>query len=173
MSVIDYLLAAVVALSVFIGFFRGFMREAISLVTWALAVWVALRFSFVVEPWLGVLDNSPAVRLWVARGVLFVGVLVIGALINHLMGRLVRGTGLSGTDRMLGMLFGLGRGALVVGVMVLAAQFAGLDEDAWWEDSALVPYGERIAEGLVELADEAGALLDNGTDTIPAPPVEP
>lgn len=169
MNTVDYLFVALVALSVLIGFWRGFMREAVSLVTWALAVWVALRFSWVLVPWLGVFDGSPGLQLWVARGVLFVAVLVAGALINHALYSLVRSTGLSGTDRMLGMLFGFGRGALVVGILVIAGQFAGLNGDPWWRDSALMPYGEQIADGLREVADEATVHLEDLTGNGAAP----
>jgi membrane protein required for colicin V production len=168
MSTVDYLFIAVVTLSVFIGFFRGFMREAVSLASWALAVWVAMRFAWVVQPWLAVFDDSQGLQLWVARGVLFVGVLVAGALLNHALAALVRGTGLTGTDRMLGMLFGLGRGALVIGVLVIAGQFAGFNGDPWWGDSALMPYGERLADGIREVAGQASLRVNDLANGTPA-----
>ncbi len=160
MSVIDYVLIVLIAVSIFIGFVRGFVREAVSLAAWAVAIWVALRYSWVVEPWLGRFDETPSMQLWLARGILFVAVLVAGAIVNYVLGLLVRGTGLSGTDRVLGMLFGFGRGVLVVGVLVIAGQFAGMSEDPWWQESRLLPYGEQLAQTMREMAHDAKGRLD-------------
>lgn len=168
MSVIDYVLIVLVAVSIFIGFVRGFVREAVSLAAWAVAIWVALRYSWILEPWLGRFDEAPSLQLWLARGILFVAVLIAGAIVNYVLGLLVRGTGLSGTDRMLGMLFGFGRGVLVVGVLVIAGQFAGMSEDPWWQDSRLLPYGEQLAEGMRELAHDAKGRLEHITRPAPA-----
>lgn len=160
MSVIDYVLIVLVAVSIFIGFVRGFVREAVSLAAWAVAVWVALRYSWVLDPWLGRFDEAPSLQLWLARGILFVAVLMAGAIVNYVLGLLVRSTGLSGTDRMLGMLFGFGRGVLVVGILVIAGQYAGMSEDPWWQHSRLLPYGEQLAEGMRELAHDARGRLE-------------
>ncbi len=165
MSVVDYALIVLVSISVLIGFVRGFVREAISVAALVLALWVALRYSWVVGPWLGALDDSPTLQLWVARGVLFFGVLIGGVLVNMLMGLLVRGTGLTGTDRMLGMLFGFGRGVVLVGVLVIGGQFAGMTQDPWWQQSRLLPWGEQLAEGLRALAEEAGERLQGTPDS--------
>ncbi len=163
MSVIDYVLIVLVAVSIFIGFVRGFVREAVSLAAWAVAIWVALRYAWIVVPWLDGFEDSPSLQLWLARGILFVAVLIAGAIVNYVLGLLVRGTGLSGTDRMLGMLFGFGRGVLVVGVLVIAGQFAGLADDPWWQDSRLLPYGEQLADSMRTLADDAKGRLDHLT----------
>jgi membrane protein required for colicin V production len=159
MSVADYVLIVIVTVSVLIGCLRGFIREGVSLAAWAVAVWVALRYAWLVEPWLGALDPSPSLKLWAARGILFVAALLAGALVNYLLGLLVRSTGLSGTDRLLGMVFGLGRGVLVVGVLVIGGQYIGMNADPWWQQSRLMPWGERLADGLREFADEAGERL--------------
>ncbi|MCC5861391.1 MAG: CvpA family protein [Gammaproteobacteria bacterium] len=159
MSVVDYALIVLVSISVLIGFVRGFVREAVSLAALVLAVWVALRYAWVLDPWLGALDESPTIQLWVARGSLFFGVLIGGMLVNLVLGLLVRGTGLTGTDRMLGMLFGFGRGVALVGVLVIGGQFAGMTTDPWWQQSRLIPYGEQLADGIRALAEEAGDRL--------------
>lgn len=156
MSVIDYALIVIVTVSVLIGCLRGFVREAISLAAWAVAIWVALRYASLVEPWLGALDQSPSLKLWTARAILFVAALLAGAMVNYLLGLLVRSTGLSGTDRLLGMLFGFGRGVLVVGVLVIGGQYAGMSADPWWQQSRLMPWGERLADGIRDFAEEAG-----------------
>ncbi len=171
MSVVDYALIVLVSISVLIGFVRGFVREAVSLAALILAVWVALRYAWVLDPWLGALDDSPTIQLWVARGVMFFAVLIGGMLVNLVLGLLVRGTGLTGTDRMLGMLFGFGRGVVLVGVLVIGGQFAGMTADPWWQQSRLMPYGEQLADGIRALAEEAGDRLKTlqPEDREPAP----
>ena len=71
-----------------------------------------------------------------------------GGTIAWLVRGLIRASGLSGTDRMLGSLFGLGRGVLIVGLLVIVFEYAGVDADPWWQDARLKTAGDRVAEGI-------------------------
>jgi len=130
------------------GAWRGFAKEALSLVTWLAAIWIAWRFTWLIEPMLGEWVIAPELKIWVARAVIFVLVLAIGGLIAWLAREVIRHTALGGTDRLLGSLFGLGRGAIVVGLFVIVLELSGLDEDPWWQEARLRPYGDRIADGI-------------------------
>jgi membrane protein required for colicin V production len=152
MVMVDYLLLAAFIASVGIGFFRGFFREALSLATWVLALWLAWRFSGVLDPVLASV-SSPALKLWLGRILVFIGVLLAGALLAQLVTILVRKTGLSGTDRVLGMVFGAGRGVLVVGVLVIAFQLLEMDQEAWWQDSVIVPKTAELTQSIREHMD--------------------
>lgn len=165
MVVVDYILIGAFLVSVVVGFFRGFFREAMSLVTWALAIWVAWRYSWLVEPALEAI-SSPALRLWIGRAATFVVVLLAGGLAGFLLARVVHASGLSGTDRVLGMVFGAGRGVLVIGLMVLVFQMLELDREPWWEDSLVVPPASRLADGMREML-EIG--LDRLGEAVEAP----
>ncbi len=145
MHIIDMLIVGVIAMSALIGLFRGFFPELLSLLTWVVAVWTGWNFSDLVEPYLTGKLNSPFLELWVSRGVIFVAVLLIGGLIGQLVALLIRKTGLSGTDRSLGLLFGLVRGVVIFGVAVLFAGMLDLSDEPWWQDSQAIPYGERVA----------------------------
>jgi membrane protein required for colicin V production len=158
MPVIDYILLGAAALSALLGLVRGFFREALSLVTWILAIWLALKFGDVFAPMLEELLPSEALELWGARLGVFIVVLVAGALINRLLLKLVRSSGLSGVDRVLGGLFGIARGVLIVGVMVLGAQALELDRETWWPQSRVVPYGLKVAS---EIRTFIGESLDS------------
>ena len=157
MPVVDYIFLGMIALSVLLGFVRGFFREALSLASWVLALWLALEFGQIFVPMLAEVLPSPALQLWGARLMMFVMVLIAGAVVNRLIGMAVRKTGLSGTDRILGMGFGLGRGVLLIGLMVLGAQVLELDQEPWWEQSRIVPYGIRVAD---EVRDYVGEGID-------------
>ena len=63
---IDYILLAIISISALLSLWRGFVKEALSLVTWILALWIALNYSHVLEPLLGSV-SSEALRLWAAR----------------------------------------------------------------------------------------------------------
>lgn len=152
MVIVDYLLLAAFVVSLVIGYFRGFFREALSLINWGLALWLAWRFSGVLDPVLASV-SSPALKLWVGRILVFIGALLAGALLSRLVALLVHKTGLSGTDRTLGMVFGAGRGVLVIGVLVIAFQLLEMDREAWWQDSVIVPRTAELTAALREYMD--------------------
>ena len=100
MVIVDYIVLIAFLVSVVVGFFRGFFKEALSLATWIIAIWLTWKFSWVVEPLFSGIE-SPALKIWAARLLVFIVVLILGALLNHFIGILVEKTGLSGTDRVL------------------------------------------------------------------------
>lgn len=152
MVIIDYVLLGAFAVSVVIGFFRGFFREALSLVNWALALWLAWRFSGLLDPLLAAV-SSPVLKLWLGRVVVFVGALLAGGLVGHLIVLLVRKSGLTGVDRTLGMVFGAGRGVLVVGTLVIVFQMLEMNREPWWEESVIVPRTAELTQALREYID--------------------
>lgn len=137
MNLADGIILFVIAVSALLSIRRGFTREAFSLATWVAAFLVARLFGPGLEVMLEPSIETPSARLATAFGILFAATLVVGALINHLLGEVVRVTGLTSTDRLLGMVFGAVRGIVLVIVMVALGRglFA---EDPWWRDSALV-----------------------------------
>jgi membrane protein required for colicin V production len=160
MLTIDAIILAVFLISVVIGLVRGFFREALSVATWAAAVWIALNYSQLMDPLLGSLA-SPDLRFWAGKILIFILVLIIGGLINHLIHILVAKTGLSGTDRLLGMIFGAIRGVLVVGLAVVIFRLMGLDQEAWWEESRAIPFLEPAANWMQGYLEEGLAQLQN------------
>lgn len=130
------------------GFWRGFAQEALSIVTWLAAIWLAWRFAWMVEPLLGDWVVAPELKIWAARAVVFLAILIAGGLIAWFVRELVRRSALGSTDRILGSLFGFARGVLIIGLAVVVMQFAGLDQDPWWQEARLRPLGERVAGGI-------------------------
>lgn len=155
MTVVDYAIIAILAVSAVVGIVRGFLREAIALATWIAALIVAWRYSAVLEPYLGGLLSEPTVRLWTSRAILLVAVLLVGAGIGALAVHLVRTSLFSGTDKFLGFLFGLLRGLVIFAVLVIFCQTLRLDGERWWRRSTLLPYGEDIAGVVRSLVGEA------------------
>lgn len=141
----DWTIIAIIAVSVLIGVMRGFVREAISMLTWVTAFIVAMLFHDVVAVRLEQLIATPSLRYAAAWVLLFVAVLLLGALINFVVGQLVKATGLSGTDRLLGMLFGATRGLIVImALLILAPGVVPVNKDVWWQQSFLIPHFLRF-----------------------------
>ncbi|HLR17549.1 MAG TPA: CvpA family protein [Alcanivoracaceae bacterium] len=139
MSMADVIILAVIAISAFMSLWRGFVREAISLISWAAAFIVARTFSPLVDNYLVGTIEMPSLRLATAFVLLFVLTLVVGAIIGKIIRAFIQATGLTSTDRVLGMVFGGLRGVLIVSVLVILFR-PMLEEDAWWQESSLLPY---------------------------------
>ncbi|CAN5666559.1 CvpA family protein [soil metagenome] len=142
---VDYAILAIIGLSALISIWRGLIREVLSLLAWILAILVAVTFMRPLADLLTPYISVPSARLIIAFMALFIATLLCGALINFIIGKLVMSSGLSGTDRVLGIVFGIARGALVVGVLVLMARLTPLPQDPWWEQSVLLGRFEAMA----------------------------
>lgn len=158
---VDYIILGIIGLSVAISVVRGFVREALSLVAWIAAFWVAFSFFKSFAEFLVPYISVPSVRLAAAFLILLVLILLLGALVNFLAARLVQKTGLSGTDRIIGVLFGVARGVAIVMLLVLLAGVTPLVKDSWWKQSLLIGY---FQEGAIWLRaylppDIAGYLV--------------
>ena len=159
MAVIDWVILAVLAVSALISLKRGFVKEALSLATWVAAFIIARIFSGNLATLLTGVIETNSVRWIIAFVILFAGTVTIGAMINHLIGEMVRMTGLSGTDRVFGMVFGLIRGLVILVAIVYGLQFTMVPQDAWWQESLFIPH-------LTTLADWARKTLPGAADSV-------
>lgn len=135
---LDYVLLGIVVVSIVIGVIRGFVREIISVAVWVAAFWVAIVYGPQVADRLAPFVDSELLRLVVGFAALFIAVLLVGSLLGYIGRLLVGKTGLTGTDRLLGMVFGGVRGALLVGLFVLGAGLTAIPQEPWWETSRVV-----------------------------------
>ncbi|GGD08618.1 CvpA family protein [Halopseudomonas salina] len=143
---IDWAIIAIIAVSALISLARGFVKEALSLLTWVIAGLIAWMFGGALAGHLSPFIETPSIRVIVACSILFILTLLLGGLINYLIGQLVRVTGLSGTDRFLGMIFGAARGALLIVVAVGLLSLAPVEGDVWWRQSELIPHFLLVAD---------------------------
>ncbi|WP_052808039.1 CvpA family protein [Methyloterricola oryzae] len=141
----DWCLLGLVGLSALIGLFRGLVREVFSLFLWAAAVWLGLNYSRHFAVHLEPIVPLPSARQAIAFVAVFFTVLVAGGLVGFILGKLVSGTGLSGTDRLAGLVFGVGRGIVIAALLVLLAGVTPLPHDPWWRESRLIPPFEQLA----------------------------
>ncbi|WP_444927237.1 CvpA family protein [Microbulbifer sp. TRSA002] len=149
----DWIILAIVGISTLIGLSRGFIKETLSLLTWIAAFIVAMMFRDQLAPMLSNLVDTPSLQMIAAFGILFIGTLLAGAGLNMVLSAFVEATGLSGTDRVLGMAFGLVRGAIVVmALLILAPALVPVEQDSWWSQSVLIPHFLEFEDSAWELA---------------------
>lgn len=142
---IDIVILALIALSAILSLFRGFVKEALALATWLVALWIAIAFYEDLAAWLSQWIELVSAQKITAFAILFVVTLLIGAAINFLAGKLVSKTGMSGTDKMLGIVFGVARGGVIVAILVLLAGLTPFPQDPWWQESQFLGYFEEFA----------------------------
>lgn len=137
----DFVILTLLAISSFVGLFRGLVKEVLSLVNWVLALLIAFLFKTQVAEVLPFAESvGPVVRELVASAALFFTTLILGALLAHALGQLVKATGLTGTDRTLGLCFGLARGLVIVmAVLIFLPALMPVVESGWWNESTLIP----------------------------------
>jgi membrane protein required for colicin V production len=152
----DVLLVLVLFGSTLSGLLRGFVREAVALIFWIIALWAAWKYGPLVEPHLGGLLAEPAILPWAARLVVLVSMLVVGWMVGMVLGYFTRGIGLGSVDRVIGMLFGIVRGVVLIGLLVIGGELLHLNREAWWKQSMLIPYGETAGDWLRAMVGERG-----------------
>ncbi|HWR35163.1 MAG TPA: CvpA family protein [Clostridia bacterium] len=139
MSGLDWLIVAILSLSLLLAALQGFLYELFSLagvvIGYLLAAWEYRR----VAPWF-----LPYVKSdWIAHSVAFLLIFVFITLLAGIAGRIARSlakeVGLRWFDRLLGAAFGLSRGALIVTVVVLALASFG-PGSKWLTASQFGPY---------------------------------
>jgi len=160
MNFADYCIIGVLGLSVLMGLWRGFIGEVLALACWAVAFWVAWEFGPRLAAAFSGID-APSVRLLLGYAICFIAVLIAGAIVSFLMRKLVAGSGLTGSDRLLGMVFGLMRGLVLVTLIVLLLGFTPLPRDPWWQHSQLLPTFQEGAHWVAaRLPPEVTRYLD-------------
>lgn len=145
MGWVDFLIVGLIAVSAVISLFRGFVKEAISLATWVVAFWISLAYATALSELLPAAVSDHTLRIGIAFAGLFIITLVLGGVVNVLAGQMVKRTGLSGTDRSLGVVFGLLRGVLLVALLVLLGTLTVMPSEPWWLESKLLPHFEKLA----------------------------
>ena len=151
MSWLDLAIVGIILISTLISLVRGFVKESISLVSWVLAGFIAFRYFSALAELLVTYVESPTIRTGVAFSVLFVSTLIVGAIINFMASQMVSKTGLSGTDKTLGMVFGAARGILIVTLIVLLAALTPMPKEAWWQDAVTIEYFTQMANWLKDI----------------------
>lgn len=145
MTTLDWIIAAVLALSALLGLWRGLMREVLSVLGWVVGIALAIRYAAPLGESLPRDFGWPALRTGLAALGIVVAAVFAAAALGWLIHKLMAVAKLSGTDRALGALFGLVRGVLIVfAVVFVASRTALAQQPAWREAKLLAPFDAGV-----------------------------
>ncbi|ORF44424.1 CvpA family protein [Gilliamella apicola] len=159
MNWVDITIIGIIAFSASVSIIRGFVREALSLVSWVLAFSIAGHFYTYITQYLTYFENK-MIRIAVAITILFFATLLVCSIVSYVIGQLVQKTGLSGTDRVLGICFGVLRGILVVAALLfLVDTFTSLSKSPYWTESQLIPHFHFIIRWFFDYIQNSSSFL--------------
>ncbi|MEF1254076.1 MULTISPECIES: CvpA family protein [unclassified Vibrio] len=159
MNPLDIVILGVVGLSALISLVRGFAKEALSLVIWFGAFFIASQYYAKLAVYFTNIQDE-MIRNGAAIAALFIATLVVGAIVNYVIAQLVQKTGLSGTDRVLGVVFGGLRGVLIVSAALFFMDaFTSFPDSEWWKGSQLVPEFSRVIAPFFEHLQATSSFL--------------
>jgi membrane protein required for colicin V production len=151
MTWLDYAVIGVFVVSLAVGALRGLVREVLSILGWVIAFLAANLLAGPLGPLMPQAIPSPELRVAAAFVAVFVASLIVTSLLGLLLSKIVKAVGLGGVDRMLGALFGLARGLLIVLAAVLLAGLTSAPKQSFWRDSASGAYLVQAAQALKPL----------------------
>ena len=140
LAILDYIIIGLIALSVIIGLWRGFFRELFSLVTWVAAMLLSLKYANDIMYFFERFTSNEKAQYAAALVFIFVVVWIIGSIIGFILAKAMRSVGLGFFDRFLGLVFGAGRGVLMVVILLLIIQSTALQTHEWTKGSELASY---------------------------------
>lgn len=135
---IDLVIIAVIGLSALTGLFRGVVKEVIALGIWILAIWLGYNYSQSLDPWLQSYIQEKSARTVVAFLIILFGTLLAGGIVNTILSFMLKSTGLSGMDKILGMVFGFARGVFIVALILAAVKMTSLPYQQYVQNSKVI-----------------------------------
>ncbi len=145
---IDITIIAVVLFSTIVGLVRGFAKEALSLVGWALAIILSMMYSQQLATYLPSSVSKETLRVSLAFAAIFVGTLIVSAFVSYMISHFVEKTKLTNMNRLLGLVFGGARGLLLVSVGLLLASLTSAPNSDAWKESTLVPKFDTVTNWI-------------------------
>lgn len=171
---VDIAIVAIIGLSVLTGLFRGFVKELVALCVWILAIWLGVHYSQNLDPWLQSYIQEQSARTAVAFIIIMFATLFAGGVVNAILSFILKRSGLSGTDRTLGMGFGFLRGVFIVALIMVAVKMTSLPYQQYAQESKLYarfdPVVALLSSHLPEFINQVKAVdkTENIIDTVPA-----
>ena len=143
---IDIVIIAFFVISILIGIYRGFVKETLSVASWALAAFMAFKFGEQASVYIKPYITQEPLDLAIAYVAVFLVSLIVFAVISHIISQIFASSGMTGIDRSIGSIFGALRAAVILVVLILVGRFMAMDNQSWWLDSQIIPYFEPLVE---------------------------
>ncbi len=143
---IDIVIIAFFVISILVGIYRGFVKETLSVGSWALAAFIAFQYGEQASVYIKPYVNKEPLDLAIAYVAVFLVSLILLSIISHIISQIFDSSGMKGIDRSIGSIFGALRAAAIVVVLILVGRFMAMDNQQWWLDSGFIPYFEPLVE---------------------------
>lgn len=150
----DIAIVVIIIITALIGFMRGLVWMGIFLATWTAAILLAIKFKDQVALALPIKLSSEVAQTGLAALLIFLGVLIAGAIINFLLHKLVNAIGLGTFDRILGTGLGIALGALAITLLTMLLSLTELPNQEMWGKSKFIPKFQEAATWLQTLIPE-------------------
>lgn len=158
---IDIAIAVVILITALIGFMRGLVWMAIFLTTWTAAILLAVKYKDALAPELPIKLGSDLMQTGFAALLIFLGVLLIGAIINYLLNKMITAIGLGSFDRILGAGLGILLGGLAVTMVIMLISVTEVPQQDAWKGSKFIPKFQEISEYVRTLVpDDMNKIID-------------
>ena len=154
MSIVDIIIIVVLLISTLIGVLRGFIRELLSLVAWAIALYAAWMFAEVGATYLEPYISQSVLRVISAFTAIFIVTLIVASILGFLLYKLFSIAGISGLDRSLGLVFGIARGVVIVSILILGSVYMDFPSQPWWQGAKLVTYFSPLTDVILTVFPE-------------------
>lgn len=163
MTILDWIIIAVLAVSLLLGLMRGLVREALSIISWIAAFWLAKQYCVPAGEYIAgiVAISEPILRVWIGYAAVFILTLVVLSIVSYVLNKILASGGLKVFDRFLGTGFGLLRGVAIIAILILALKAFSLNNTDMWKDSRFVPHFEPAAAFLESVLPKLVQAFDD------------
>jgi membrane protein required for colicin V production len=179
-QVVDLILLGVIGLSSLTGLFRGAVKEIIALGIWIVAIWTGYNHAYSLVPWLRSYVQSPTACLAIGFMIIVLGVLLVGSILNFILGFMLKRTGLSSIDKILGMCFGFARGVFIVSLVLAILSMTSLPYQQYVQGSRVYAqlkpvinwisgYIPMVINRLKAVDTDVSGQIGNIINTVPRP----
>ncbi len=142
---LDIGIIVIILLTALVGMIQGFVWMTIFLVTWITAIFLSATYYEELAKALPFNLSNEVIQTGISVLLIFIGVLLAGALINFLFGKAVNAIGIGAIDRIFGAGLGVALGALILSLLTILAGMTPVPDQPLWKTSTLVPKLEEAA----------------------------
>ena len=150
---LDLIIIGLVVLSVLISLYRGFIKETVSLAAMLIGAWLAIFNNTTISELFQTIQ-TPMIRKIIGGSIIFISGLVLAAITNVLLGKLIKQSGLSIADRLVGIVFGVARGSILIGLLIMLVWPSTLKDEEWWQKSLLIPKFYPVSNQISKLVPD-------------------
>jgi membrane protein required for colicin V production len=179
-QVVDLVLLGVIGLSSLTGLFRGAVKEIIALGIWIVAIWMGYNHAQNLTPWIQFYVQSSTASTVIAFGIIVLAVLITGGILNFILGLMLRRSGLSSIDKILGACFGFARGVFIVSLVLAILSMTSIPYQSYVQGSRVYAqlqpvirwisgYIPMVINRIKAVDTDVSGNIGNMINTIPRP----